>query len=337
MKEASTEVSTESQVLSPERPEEATNIRRVQASYLRRIRYHLHGALVWVANVEIPPWDLLSPATSPFHGPGDACNDSPDRETGEEMELYAPIIIWYVMKNCRDSLPPHFFINLAQNMSRLEDQYQGSVDLNEEMDLNSELNILTWYFYGSLNSIYHFLIDEGFSSHLQRGAPALAEFVRRMKGFKKKAEKSMDSAKQPTMGTYSTDDESIDRLAFLGIELGFLSQQASTQSSSCYAQSRKKVLDRLPTKIMNPGVTDISGKVPISAPWELSSVNHHSRLSLWNQSDLDDNDLETTRNDCLRFLTPNFHYIGTWDMSRIDVAALWWVSISPQLASSWET
>jgi hypothetical protein len=97
----------------------------------------------------------------------------------------------------------------------------------------------------------------------------------------------MAKARKTLVNCYSDKDESVDRLAFLGIELGLVETEDDKRPSSCSAQARKRILERPYTKIINPGKVplgqDSTSRLSTCSPWELTCVNHHSRLALWNQ------------------------------------------------------
>lgn len=240
----------------------------------------------------------------------------------------------YVIHNLGKSLPISFFIMLHQNLSRLSDQYRGKEDLSKA-DQSPKLNLLLWYFYGSLTKIGETLILKLSSAGVEfdRATAAtlaidLRDNARKQRSWRKKAEKGMAATRKTQLDPYSDKDEANDRLALLGIELGLISVREDQLPTSCASQSRRRILERQNTTVINPGQIpsdqEISGRINTTAPWELSCTNHHSRLALSNDPDREDEDSTPFRNNCLRFLTSSYVYIPSWDRSNTNAAALWW-------------
>jgi hypothetical protein len=309
----------------PSMLEEEEAIEKIRTAYLRKIKFHLHHSLVWIANARLKTNSFPSAAAKPFStGVRDNCifiiND-----TEEDRTLYPLIAIWYVMKNCDEALPTSFFQHLRKNLSRLKYQYTLEIDL-ASTDMDTKLIILLWYFHGCLEHIYRALLAKpGFGDLVEAGE--VSEIAKKTRAWRRKSEKAMAKARKTPVNSYSDKDESVDRLAFLGIELGLVETEDDKRPSSCSAQARKRILERPYTKVINPGKVplgqDSSSRISTCSPWELTCVSHHSRLALWNQPDIEDEDLQQIRQRCLRFLS-NFTYICSWDMSRPDTAALWW-------------
>jgi hypothetical protein len=309
----------------PSMLEEEDAIEKIRTAHLKKIRFHLHHSLVWIANARLETNSFPSAAVKPFStGVRNSCLFSIN-DAAEDRTLYPLIAIWYVMKNCDEALPMSFFKHLGRNLSRLKDQYTLEIDL-ASTDMDAKLIILLWYFHGCLEHIYRALLEKpGFGDSVK--AEEVPEMAKKTRAWRKRSEKAMAKARKTFVNSYSDKDESVDRLAFLGIELGLVETEDDKRPSSCLAQARKRILERPYTKVINPGKVplgqDSSSRLSTCSRWELTCVNHHSRLALWNQPDIEDEDLQLVRQRCLRFLS-NFTYICSWDMSLPDTAALWW-------------
>ncbi|KAH7416666.1 hypothetical protein BKA64DRAFT_272574 [Cadophora sp. MPI-SDFR-AT-0126] len=314
--------------------EESTSFEKVRTSYLNRIKFHIHHSLVWIARARLPSGYRVKPSVVPYSENVMTL----DTEAGDDdRALYPPIVIWYVIKNCPDALPPVFITTLADCIQQLVSQEYGDVDITSN-DHEPNSAILLWYRYYCLAQISQHLRNlaatrEASSETLLDSNPKLPSaaeitgYTSKAHAWQRKAEKAMASSRRAALDSYSNQDESADRLSFLGIELGLANEQESKRSSSCLAQARRRILDRKPTLSLNPGAPlfgqDGSVRVSTSAPWELTCVNHHIRLQLWSDPDLEDG-LYTARKNSLRYLSTNFLFIGSWDTSKSSVAASFW-------------
>jgi hypothetical protein len=217
----------------PSMLEEEEAIGKIRTAYLKKIRFNLHHSLVWIANARLQ-YDMFAiAAVKPFStGTRDGCYFYADDEE-EDRTIYPLIAIWYVMKNCGEALPASFFKTLANNISRLKDQYTLEIDL-ASTDMDTKLIILLWYFHGCLEHIYRALLKKpGFEESFK--VEEVSEIARKTRAWQKKSEKAMNEAKKALIHSYSDKDESVDRLAFLGIELGLDDRKDDKRPSSCSA------------------------------------------------------------------------------------------------------
>ncbi|KAH8597407.1 hypothetical protein B0O99DRAFT_76478 [Bisporella sp. PMI_857] len=234
-----------------------------------------------------------------------------------DRTLYPFIIIWYVMKHCAEALPPEFFSLLHINLERLRSQYSGPTDVGKG-EYPTKLIFLMWYSYACLGEIYQHLPEE-----IQHNNPAPQSVKREIrniaKAWQKKAESTMASVRKNTTETYSEQEEMIDRLVILGPELGL--------PSTCVAHTRRRISERRQTTALNPGYVRFHkgvARAPITPPWELSCLNHHARLALWNEPEMDEQELKTARSDSLQFMTATYTFLPNWDIGFPNVASLWW-------------
>jgi hypothetical protein len=85
--------------------------------------------------------------------------------------------------------------------------------------MDVKLIILLWYFHGCLEHMYRALLEKpGFGNSVK--AEEVSEMAKKTRAWRKKSEMAMDKARKTLVNSYSDKDESVDRLAFLGIELG---------------------------------------------------------------------------------------------------------------------
>lgn len=215
-------------------------------------------------------------------------------------------------------------------------QYQGFEELNDP-DNKAKLCILLWYFYGCLKEIYTRLLATSDMSYTA-GRNNIREDIKvsfrehketctkKARAWQRKSEKAM-----VTIGkqAYSDEFEIVDRLAFLGIELGLVTKEALSQPTSCVYQARRRILEKAATKDLNPGMIKSMSqngttRLSTQAPWELTCLSHHSRAvaALWSETEIDAEDIQRSRNDTNRFFTANFMFVGSWNQSK--GSATWW-------------
>jgi len=258
--------------------EESTSFEKVRTSYLKRIKFHIHHSLVWIARAKLPSGFHVTPSVTPYSEE----NPTLDIEDiDDDRALYPPIVIWYAIRNCPEALPPAFMITLADCIQQLASQKYGDIDVTSNVH-EPKLAILLWYRYSCLAKISQHLhnspaIGEAPSCTFSMALPAAADikgFMSKAQTWQKKAEKAMASFRRAAVDSYSDQDESADRLTFLGIELGLVEEQEMKRSASCLSQARRRIVDRKPTLSLNPGATlfgqDGSVRISTAAPCKLS-------------------------------------------------------------------
>jgi hypothetical protein len=312
----------------PETIRETQSLETIRTSYIQKINDTLHHSLVWIVSARISGDSHPSPACEPF-GLGFRRGCGPKEDRDQDRAYYPPIALWYVIRNCNSALPEEFINYLHHEVDLSKYQSRRPLQTIDGEQNPPKLALLVWYSIGCLNRIYKHL-TETMGSPPPWGTASFLEIGRSESACQTKAEKSMTSGRKTQINPYATGDEEVERLALLGPELGFTSNEPRRKDgSSCVSRARRKILDRKATKILNPGRSlseeQSSAQIPTSAPWELSCVNHHSRLRvMWNDGERDNDDLEPFRVDCRRFLTSSFSYVGSWDMSAAQIASKWW-------------
>lgn len=312
----------------PETIIESHSLEAIRTSYIGKIHNTLHHSLVWIVSARISGDSHPSPACEPF-GLGFRGGCGPKEDQDQDRAYYPAIILWYVIRNCKSALPDEFYDYIHHEIDLSKYQSRRPLQTIDGEPNPPKLALLVWYSIGCLNRIYEYL-TETTGSPPTWGTAAFLEIGRTESVCQTKAEKSMTSTRKTQTNSYSSGDEEVERLALLGPELGFtVNEPRRKDGSTCLSRARRKILDRKGTKILNPGkplsAEQTSAQISTSAPWELSCVNHHSRLRvMWNDGERDNEDLEPFRVDCRRFLTSSFTYIGSWDMSAAQIATKWW-------------
>lgn len=204
--------------------EDAHTLMMVRTKQLERIKSHIHQSLVWITVATLQQDYLASPAAHPFgHGQRKECYNLPG-DADKDKSLYAPIIIWYVLRHCTHILPAPYFKLLSTNFQRLKTQYSGTMDLNKS-DHPTKLVLLFHYACSSLCMIHNQLAETKELEH-HVSTTLLLDLRKKSRSWEKKAENAMATSRKGLAESYSVDDEVVDRLALLGSDLGVISTVA---------------------------------------------------------------------------------------------------------------
>lgn len=315
------------------------SVKKTISSLLKRVEYTLYHSLIWAIHVDVSEFYFTSPSAPPFATRGPLfCDKDIIGDPDDGVCLMAPIIVWYVFENCEVAIPPSFKRTLYDQIDSLR---RRAIRALVEDFGTARLCILIWYFHESLYRLYRALrltphsimFPEGhtMSTEEKDNSRRLEDYSSESaKIWQKRSEKAMAATRKHAVDSYSDEFEIVDRLAFLGIELGFVTTETQRQPTSCVYQARRRILDKTATKTINPGLSGPSlqngiNQVSIQAPWELSCLSHHSRLAAtyWGQGDVEDEDVQRIRENYSHFFTANFTYVGSWNMSKVSPAT-WW-------------
>lgn len=134
---------------------------------------------------------------------------------------------------------------------------------------------------------------------------------------------------------YLAVDEEIHRLALLCQELELttssnppLPESKEDFATLCVTTTCEKAMSRKHTTRFNHGPgkdTDEENQLAsVSAPWELSCLNHHALLSALLKRSEDVDRQIATKEDCFEFLQSDFTFARSWDRSRANMIGEWW-------------
>lgn len=129
---------------------------------------------------------------------------------------------------------------------------------------------------------------------------------------------SLRESLEDRLDTYFAQDEMIDRLALLSDDLG-LDTPSKGSKTSCRQLALRRIKDRKPTEELYSSQTETSHW----EPWELKCLNHHNR---WVASWFPDGREAALGNDkenCFKFLQPDFNFVASWDRSNSYMVGEW--------------
>jgi hypothetical protein len=242
---------------------------------------------------------------------------------------YVMITIWYIL-NSDINLSDASVGSLEMSCSLLGRMLPRD-NHRFDMDETGETLLLKWYHYGSVFK----LVDRKFLNKSWCGDDSnlgeLSSKVRRLRRAAKMTLAAAISSKRP----YLPSDEIVDRLAFLATELGLENKEQGAEIRSL-ASSRIRQRDF--TTSINPGYLRKGQKGTTSAPWEIYSLCHHSRLVVANMdrghagahdtNSTGDEAMEVQRGNLSLFLTTDASLIPCWErMSMISCQA--WLHSEP--------
>jgi hypothetical protein len=131
---------------------------------------------------------------------------------------------------------------------------------------------------------------------------------------------------------YLAVDEEIHRLALLCQELELTTSESKEAgldfATLCITTTCEKAMSRKHTTRFNHGPgkdTDEENQLAsVSAPWELSCLNHHALLSALLKRSKDVERQIAPKEDCFEFLQSDFAFARSWDRSRANMIGEWW-------------
>ncbi|KAM0809294.1 hypothetical protein AB5N19_09637 [Seiridium cardinale] len=126
------------------------------------------------------------------------------------------------------------------------------------------------------------------------------------------------------MDYYSSKHEELDRVVLLGEELGLQSLDreaaASAHIVSRARQTKARLEARRRTPRFNQGPTAWNARhEPLNSPWELVCTNHELYLRIASESNI-----ESVRQRVFEFMTSDYSFMASWDISDGDMIAKWW-------------
>lgn len=319
-----------------------------------RIRSQLRNSLLWI----LETWDTHNnsgkqPLPSGKLIEPEHCDPDSRRAPEKSPTAYKAICIWYVMRHCKAVLAEN-----TDLVSRIVEILQADLEIvpadlqdlkpkfgrNESLQLKLWKTLLQWCHFGSVCRIVENISDNriqledralGFIRQLERdwkehGRGLIANYSRRVQPEQKL---QVDPSQ-----VYLAVDEEIHRLALLcqELELTTSSNPALPEpkeavpdfATLCVTTTCEKVVSRKYTTRFNHGPgkdTDEENQLAsVSAPWELSCLNHHALLSALLKRPEDVDGQIATKEDCFEFLQSDFTFARSWDRSRANMIGEWW-------------
>lgn len=289
---------------------------------LQRLRTAIAGVVLFLAEV------LRNPTTSPYM---ENCSAV---DFDKSNRYYITITLWYVTNNLQgfdwhrlgiaEALTPigmeagNYDLEQWQKHAYFPDDDKISTTHNRE-----KIALLQWYHYGSILGLCQngMLPREWEKQHHLN----YKVYQHRSTAFLRSAAKL--SSKIP----YSASDEILDRLAFLGHELGL--EDINSVGSTVASLSMQRVKKREFTRTLNPGQLKPDDNGWFDGPWEVHALCHHSRLmvlSLEPDKTEDWRTIEQKAEEVKSFKTKLFHFLNSegllvpcWERSHIRARKGW--------------
>ncbi|KAI9728899.1 MAG: hypothetical protein M1834_007157 [Cirrosporium novae-zelandiae] len=298
-----------------------------------KLKFHIKQGLIWMLHLEetnelLLPTGRTSSDCGPFHCPG------APRDGIRSRPAFRTICIWYVMIYCNDVFIDREFSKLLRgNFEKVIRQFsvtrqnRPETVRSETPQARLEESLLKWYHFSCLHLICEknpeLETDNAALSDIKNSESEWALQV----GIAMKALRRQQPAHRLQVDPaqlYLALDERVDRLAHLSQELK-LAKRDERVADTLVKQIRRRILSRKRTTNFNHGPQEESEKLEmISPPWELSILNHHSRLSeIWNTSE-DVDDLNNVKNDCFEFLLSDYSFTPSWDRSNPTMVSDLW-------------
>lgn len=299
---------------------------------MSRIVFHIREALIWMLSCKDPNFQL---ANGEFESPRSGCIST---FRGVQEMTYLATSIWYVMKYCAAALDRRFFAVLLKNLHKLEaihpfdeprPSWLSSPSVSPKWQLVYALS--RWSHFGCLHEIYKQLADREYH-RCSEMTPVWSQVLLGQQKWKGQSEKMLrllrkaqgDQRPQvdPAQVYTASQDEQLDRFVMLCAELK-LDPPGQSLTESCLKQTRAKLGSRKGTTKFNPGTSKSSRLDEISAPWELSCLNHHIRCMALPNIAEDDSSFEAKKN-CFAFLNADYTFVRNWDRSKSYMLTGWW-------------
>jgi hypothetical protein len=287
---------------NPKEPD--SPLSQILSNYLEKIRRHICSTLAFLIYIDYNT--LLYPY-----------RNLKERAAGHQivwrwssdisMCYYNMITIWYVMRNCPETL------DLLE--SALRDVLAAHIDAlckllpNIPRSNDVKVKLLRWYYFASVMKIKEKLQHQ--TVYYRMTEESKIELCGEVESSRHSAYEAMSVSVRKDV-PYSYTDEICDRLAFLAPELG-LDDQIST---SCILLARKRLLRRSWTSTVNNGAVrsvDLSNSQTWS-PWEIFALCHQSHLLFWET--LDEGEIYVHRKRCYQFLTSETTIVEAWERQR---------------------
>lgn len=188
---------------------------------------------------------------------------------GDSNYYYVMLTIWYVAQNLQQPDQSQGGWNLAQAKVDALQKYLPDDNCNFPKADRNKVAILKWCHYASILCL-----------HCQRLLPLPATWKRaeleakvaRLEMMARVASAMQLSSSRP----YQAEDEIFDRLTLIAGELGF--KYANYNAGNIASFSVRRIAQRIPTRVINPGWCPPHEDHPTSAPWEVHALCHHSQL-----------------------------------------------------------
>jgi hypothetical protein len=306
---------------------------------LRKLRSVILGALTWLVRTDLKRTRILPAVRSLDRSiPTDDAPISTSRHnTGTPLikmnsdhtynrSCYATLALWLVMKECPAAITPHFKSSILS--PELSTAYKSVEDRAKHDESTPKNDILQWL---HLTCFYLVCCEKiGIDNQGQQiDGFQVANLPREgVQEKRKEFEKLASRLKAIHNDYYSVEHEELDRVVFLGRELGFKkfikvlgSESPHRLALSKLEQTQARIAHRQRTSIFNPGPRLGKRKrISPNGPWELICTNHEAALRVAEELD----DVRDSRDQLFEFLLSDYSFMASWDHSDSNMLGRWW-------------
>ncbi|KAJ4357329.1 uncharacterized protein N0V89_001904 [Didymosphaeria variabile] len=309
-------------------PVDKETMRDIAAEQQRRIQNRIEGVVRFLVLA------LREPNSSPF--------TNVDNSGDMSNYYYMMITLWYSIRNfssekpstptslCSEQPSFHWERSLMQGLGEKAEHaaHLPNNDENFGMVNKDKIPLLQWYQYGSILELCRL----GYLPPIWNRQDRLPRRVHQLRNAALVASAAKYSSRSP----YSANDEIVDRLAFLGYELG-LEEGLDRNSHTVASFARKRVKERDFTRTINPGWLPAEGDGSIDGPWEVNALCHHSRLMVvnleydqpmakssdWRSEDQREEEVELYKGKLFHFINSEATLVPCWDRSHLRARKGW--------------
>jgi hypothetical protein len=291
-----------------------------------RIRRHIQLALVWMTKAQVKA-DKVLLAIEPSHastGPKmkDHCGaERPVKiDNSYNQACFTRIAAWYVMKYCEAAVTSELRTYIqATGLGALPYNDEWS-EHNIDKESTPKNDVVLWLDTSCLLLLWQELHPEDNSPYFREVRQQIMRSLEHRENIVKRLRKSQSEP-------YSMDDEELDRLSFLGEELGLPFGTSASLAAARAERTRLQIVKRTRTEIINCGPkarnSRRSTRITSNGPWELACLNHHSLLKTSLDSTKDVNRSQS-RDACFEFSLSDYTFMVSWDRADKSMIGKWW-------------
>ncbi|KAI9736318.1 MAG: hypothetical protein M1834_001204 [Cirrosporium novae-zelandiae] len=294
-----------------------------QEEYLKRIKLCIRSALVWLTCID----DELIKGRSSLPLSSISLYTNRGRNENTTGIPFRTISIWYVMEYCSDAIDNHFWDILQVKLYPFGHSKFLEMGARPEADrskstLDKLQHAFYWRYHFHCAREIHEKINLGNSNAKAGDCDSISKIESQEKTWKLASEKYLRFLRKEqdkNAEKYVTEDEEADRLALLSHELKFA-------DGPYISQTFKRLKSRKPTTIFSPGSSKKESLKSdlVRAPWELTCLNHHTRLMAAFVTNEESEMISSKKQDCFQFLQSDYSFVSSWDWSTEEALKGWW-------------
>lgn len=322
---------------SPLDAEETPSLTEIRRHYLSKLYEHIRSILIWIVRTNLDIGTNLLPVKDQAKTlRRDFCQKQWSDDTHDQSG-YASMAIWYVMENCSaiikdfDSKLLLKWLEDPNHLRNTRKTYHADDGLDES-ESTRKADLLQWF-----HASCFILICAKVQSLYPKENPEdkqivgmLEVMIKNMLAMQEDCALIVKRWRKRQNKLYCSADEEVDRLVFLGDDLGLprlLPKAISELAETLTNQARARISERRHTQTFYPGpkLSPVGRTLGITsnAPWELASLNHHSLLLVEVEDSKDFLD-RTGLIACFEFMLSDFTFMSSWDRSSKSMIAQWW-------------